>query len=87
MAKTAETPITLALPKALRNYLEAQEESPDEYLARLLKEDRDRKRDQLEDELVAALDQEAVRITEEDFQSGEGLMAIMRRKLAARGQK
>jgi len=42
MAKTAETPITLALPKALRNYLEAQEESPDEYLARLLKEDRDR---------------------------------------------
>jgi len=83
MAKTAETPITLALPKALRNYLEAQEESPDEYLARLLKEDRDRKRDQLEDELVAALDGDFVEISEQELQSGEGIMAIMKRKIAA----
>jgi Arc/MetJ-type ribon-helix-helix transcriptional regulator len=83
MAKTAEKLLTVAFPKTLVNFVEAQTESPGEYLTRLVREDRDRKRDQLEDELVAALDGDFVEISEQELQSGEGIMAIMKRKIAA----
>jgi hypothetical protein len=86
MAKTATKPMAVAFPQAVRKFVEAQTESPDEYLGRLVREDRNRRRAELEAHLMKALEEEPVPISEEELTSDENILAIAGRELAAKSQ-
>jgi hypothetical protein len=80
MATTAVKPIAITLPRSLHRYAEAQPEGPAEYLARLVREDHDRKRDALEAHLMKALTTKPIDLSEQELASGVNIPTLLRQK-------
>jgi antitoxin ParD1/3/4 len=82
----ATNTVNIALPDPLKAFVEervAEGEfgTPSEYIRSLIREDRERRRERLESQLIEALESRPIEITPEALQ-GKTLTAVLREKLA-----
>ena len=77
------TTINISLPEPLSSYVEAKVAdgdygTPSQYITELIREDRDRRRRNLEEHLLYALSEEsqALEVSDEDWQHGD-IVALM----------
>lgn len=80
--------LTIELTENLHKYVEAsaesvRAESAEEYVKQLIREDWLKKRTALEADLIAAMKDEPLDITEEELASDESLIDILDRKILA----
>jgi len=84
----AFTSIEISLPEPLKEYVESRVEhgefgTPSEFLGSLIRQDKERRMQALEDDLIEALDSGEVEITRAELLGGD-LIACLEAKLAQR---
>ena len=90
--KRMETPsLNVPLPEPLKAYVEAQAESgnygtPAEFVRNLIREDRDRRRRSLEEQLLEALarQSDAIEISGEQWEHGD-IVGVLEERMNQRG--
>ncbi len=82
----AMTSLNISLPDPLKAYVEEQVAAgdfgtPSEFVRSLIREDKEKRRDRLETELIHALDGRQLTISRDEL-TGQSLVSVLKKKLA-----